>query len=81
MENFVNVMIENVLMMKLMRYVEDTGSVTVETATVRLVGMEINVNSSVTSPHGRLRRDAHLQMAKSAATEEHAFAVNAHVMM
>lgn len=44
-------------------------SVTVETVTVRLVGMEINVNSSVTSPPGRSRKDAHLQMAKSAATE------------
>lgn len=44
-------------------------SVTVETVTVRLVGMEINVNSSVTSPLGRSRKDAHLQMAKSAATE------------
>lgn len=44
-------------------------SVTVETVTVRLVGMEINVNSSVTSPPGRSRKDAHLQMGKSAATE------------
>lgn len=44
-------------------------SVTVETVTVRLVGMEINVNSSVTSALGRSRKDAHLQMAKSAATE------------
>jgi len=44
-------------------------SVTVETVTVRLVGMEINVNSSVTLPPGRSRKDAHLQMAKSAATE------------
>lgn len=40
-----------------------------ETVTVKLVGMEINVNSSVTSPPGRSRKDAHLQMAKSAATE------------
>lgn len=40
-----------------------------ETVTVRLVGMEINVNSSVTSPLGRSRKDAHLQMAKSAVIE------------
>lgn len=45
------------------------GSVTVETVTARLVGMEINVNSSVTSPPGKASEDAHLQMAKSAATE------------
>lgn len=44
-------------------------SVTVETVTARLVGMEINVNSSVTSAHGRVNVDAHLQMARSAATE------------
>lgn len=44
-------------------------SVTVETVTARLVGMEINVNSSVTSAHGRVSGDAHLQMARSAATE------------
>lgn len=45
------------------------GSVTVETVTARLVGMEINANSSVTSPPGKANEDAHLQMAKSAATE------------
>lgn len=45
------------------------ASVTVETVTVPLVGMETNVNSSVTSAHGKASGDAHLQMAKSAATE------------
>lgn len=40
-----------------------------ETVTARLVGMEINANSSVTSPPGKASEDAHLQMAKSAATE------------
>lgn len=45
------------------------GSVTVETVTVRLVGMAINASSSVTSPHGKASEDAHLQMAKSVATE------------
>lgn len=45
------------------------ASVTVETATVLLVGMETNVNSSVTSAHGKASGDAHRQMAKSAATE------------
>ena len=40
-----------------------------ETVTARLVGMEINANSSVTSPPGRASEDAHLQMAKSAVTE------------
>lgn len=45
------------------------ASVTVETVTVLLVGMETNVNSSVTSAHGKASGDAHLQMAKSAATE------------
>lgn len=44
-------------------------SVTVETVTVRLVGMEINANSSAISPPGRASEDAHLQMAKSAVTE------------
>lgn len=34
-----------------------------------LVGMETNVNSSVTSAHGKANADAHLQTAKSAATE------------
>ncbi|MEJ1280668.1 integrin beta-like 1 [Cricetulus griseus] len=55
---------------------EAMGSVTVETVTARLVGMEINANSSVTSPPGKASEDAHLQMAKSAATEEHVFVVN-----
>lgn len=45
------------------------GSVTVETVTARLVGMEINASSSVTSPPGKASEDAHLQMAKSVATE------------
>lgn len=45
------------------------ASVTVETVTVLLVGMETNVNSSATSAHGKASGDAHLQMAKSAATE------------
>lgn len=40
-----------------------------ETATARLVGMEINVNSSAISPPGKASEDAHLQMAKSAVTE------------
>lgn len=40
-----------------------------ETVTARLVGMEINANSSVTSPPGRASEDAHLQMAESAVTE------------
>lgn len=44
-------------------------SVTVETVTVMLVGMEINANSSVISPPGRASEDAHHQMAKSAVTE------------
>lgn len=52
------------------RSVEAMASVTVETATVLLVGMETNVNSSVTSAHGKANGDVHLQMAKSAATEE-----------
>lgn len=80
-ENFVNVMTENALMMKLETFVEATGSVTVETVTARLVGMAINVNSSVTSAHGRLRKDVHLQMAKSAATEERVYVANAPAMM
>lgn len=63
-------------MMKQKKYVEATASVTVETVTARLVGMEINVNSSATSPPGRAREDAHLQMAKSAATEGFACVVN-----
>lgn len=40
-----------------------------ETVTAGLVGMEINVNSSVISPPGRASEDARLQMAKSAVTE------------
>ncbi|KAJ6652588.1 hypothetical protein lerEdw1_011288 [Lerista edwardsae] len=56
-------------------------SVTVETVTVMLVGMAINVNSSVTSPHGRSRGGARLQMAKSAAIEAPVYVENAHVMM
>lgn len=56
-------------------------SVTVETVTAWLVGMEINVNSSVTSAHGRAKRDARLQMARSVATEEPAYVVNVRVMM
>ncbi|KAF4795165.1 hypothetical protein TURU_095316 [Turdus rufiventris] len=81
MANFVNVMTENALMMKQERFVQAMESVTVETVTVRLVGMEINVNSSVTSPPGRSRKDAHLQMAKSAATEAHVYVGNVHAMM
>lgn len=68
-------------MMKLEKSVVAMESVTVETVTVRLVGMEINVNSSVTSAHGRAKEDAHLQMAKSAVIEELVFVVNAHAMM
>lgn len=60
---------------------EAMESVTVETVTARLVGMEINVNSSVTSAHGRVNVDAHLQMAKSAATEGHVYVVSAPAMM
>lgn len=40
-----------------------------ETVTVKLVGMEINASSNVTSPPGKANEDAHLQMAKSVATE------------
>lgn len=67
-------------MMRRKRFVQAMESVTVETVTVRLVGMEINVNSSVTSPLGRSRKDAHLQMAKSAATEAHVYVGNVHAM-
>lgn len=81
MANFVNVMTENALMMKQERFVQAMESVTVETVTVRLVGMEINVNSSVTSPPGRSRKDAHLQMGKSAATEAHVYVGSVHAMM
>lgn len=56
-------------MKTLERFVEATASVTVETVTALLVGMETNVSSSVTSAHGRASGDAHLQTAKSAATE------------
>lgn len=63
-------------MMKQKKSVEATESVTVETVTARLVGMEINANSSVTSPPGRASEDVHLQMAKSAATEGFVCAVN-----
>lgn len=63
-------------MMKQKKYVEATESVTVETVTASLVGMEINVNSSAISPPGRASEDAHLQMAKSAATEAPVCAVN-----
>lgn len=45
------------------------ANVTVETVTVLLVGMEIDVNSTVTSALGKASRDARLQMAKSAAIE------------
>lgn len=40
-----------------------------ETVTARLVGMEINVNSSAISPPGRARGDARLQTAESAVAE------------
>lgn len=56
-------------MMKQKKYVEAMESVTVETVTAGLVGMEINVNSSVISPPGRASEDARLQMAKSAVIE------------
>lgn len=56
-------------MTKQKRYVEATGSVTVETVTARLVGMETNASSSATSPPGKASEDAQLQMAESAATE------------
>lgn len=55
--------------MKQKKYVEAMESVTVETVIAGLVGMEINVSSSVISPPGRASEDAHLQMAKSAVTE------------
>lgn len=60
---------------------EAMASVTVETATVLLVGMETNVNSSVTSAHGKASGDVHLQMAKSAATEARACVGSVSVMM
>lgn len=68
-------------MMRPKRFVQAMDSVTVETVTVRLVGMEINVNSSVTSPLGRSRKDAHLQMAKSAVIEAHVYVGNVPAMM
>lgn len=68
-------------MMKQKKYVEATESVTVETVTARLVGMEINANSSVTSPPGRASEDAHLQMAESAVTEGFVCVVNVLAMM
>eukprot|EP00069_Balaena_mysticetus_P012483 bmy_01386T0 len=58
-----------------------TESVTVETVTARLVGMEINANSSATSPPGRASKDAHLQMAESAVTEGFVCVVNVLAMM
>lgn len=57
-------------MRKQKKYVEATESVTAETVTARLVGMEISVSSSAPSPPGRASEDAPLQMAESAATEE-----------
>lgn len=45
------------------------ANVIVETVTVLPVGMETNVNSSVTSARGKASEDALLQMAKYAATE------------
>lgn len=60
---------------------EAMESVTVETVTALLVGMEINVNSSVPSAHGRVSGDAHLQMARSAATEAHVYVASAPAMM
>lgn len=68
-------------MKTLEKCVEAMESVTVETVTARLVGMEINVNSSVTSAHGRVSGDAHLQMARSAATEAHVYVASALAMM
>ncbi|KAJ7319821.1 hypothetical protein JRQ81_019332 [Phrynocephalus forsythii] len=56
MVNIVSVMTESALMKKQERCVQAMASVTVETVTVRLVGMAINVNSSVTSCHGRSRK-------------------------
>lgn len=55
--------------LSLCSWLQAMESVTVETVTALLVGMEINVNSSVPSAHGRVSGDAHLQMARSAATE------------
>lgn len=81
MVNFVNAMTENALMMKQKKYVEAMGSVTVETVTARLVGMEINANSSATSPPGRASEDALPQMAKSAVTEGPVCVGNVRAMM
>lgn len=63
-------------MMKQKRYVEAMGSVTVETVTARLVGMETNANSSATSPSGKASADAQLPTAESAVTEGLACVVN-----
>lgn len=52
-----------------------------ETVTARLVGMETNVNSSVTSARGRASGDAHHQMARSAATEVRVCVESAPAMM
>lgn len=57
---------------------EGTASVTVETVTALLVGMETNVSFSVTSAHGRARGDAHLQTTRSAATGEPVCAGSVH---
>lgn len=43
--------------------------VTVVTATACRVGMAINANMSVTSAHGRARRDARHQVTRRAAAE------------
>lgn len=77
----VSVMTASAWMRTQERCVEAMESVTVETVTARPVGMEINVNSSVTSAHGKASGDAHLQTAKSAATEGHVYAENVHAMM
>lgn len=50
-------------------FFEDMANVIAETVTVLPVGMETNVNSSVTSARGKASEDACLQMAKSAVTE------------
>lgn len=76
-----NVMTASVWMRTRERFVEAMASVTVETVTVLLVGMETNVSSSVTSAHGKASGNAHLQMAKSAATEGPVCVGNVHAMM
>lgn len=50
-------------------FFQGMANVIVEIVTVLPVGMETNVNSNVTSAHGKASGGAHLQMAKSAATE------------